>query len=147
MDTYKHRVDKEQKADSFVFQMHVNSGLWEDAEKGAWTDITPFAVEQKFVDKLNEWGVSKDDPMVGSSIQFDREMLREQMPEVEKCFSYRNIDTSSIKELCRRFNPELYSRIDEHTRNAKAHRVLSDIEDTVSELKFYVDNFLFCWEE
>lgn len=143
MDTYAHRRNKEEEEGTFVYKMHQKSELWNDCQDVDFRDVTPFAVETRAVEWLKSQGVNKDDPMAGSSIQFDRLMLREQMPEVEKIFSYRNIDISSFKELCRRINPALYEKLDLLVIPAKTHRVMSDIEDTVNELKFYIDNFLF----
>jgi len=148
MDSYRPRMDSHRDEDSFIWQMHKKSGLWDECIRvSTEIDVTPYHVEGLAAEWLHEQGVSKDDPMVGSSVQFDREMLREQMPEIEKLFSYRNIDISTIKELCRRLNPELYTKLDLEVTNKKAHRVMDDIEDTANELEFYMTNFLFIGDE
>lgn len=132
--------------DDYVLKMHTQNGLWEACRSGGQTLAE---AEQGFVDFLNGHGIGEkqvgDDrePMVGSSIQFDRMMLAEHMPEVEASFSYRNIDISSVKELCRRFNPTIYGHLDAGTTKRGLHRVDPDIEDTAGELEFYVDNFLW----
>lgn len=82
-------------------------------------------------------------PMCGSSIHFDRYRIAQQMPDTDSQFSYRNIDISTVKELCRRLNPEVY-KAREGIQNDKSHRVLSDIEDTVREYMFYQEEF-FLW--
>lgn len=127
------------KPATLVLEMHNKSGLWSDVQ------IHGFTVEQaitRATDWLSKHKVGKEDPMVGSSVQFDREMLREQMLPIFDIFSYRNIDTSSIKELCRRFNPGVYAHLDNITQPKKLHRVVPDLQDTLGELEFYRNEFL-----
>jgi oligoribonuclease len=123
-----------------VLDMHVRSGLF-DIAQAQGMGMVDAQVEAR--DFLASHGVNDGDPMCGSSVQFDRDMLREQLPNVFNKFSYRNIDTSTIKELCRRVNPRVYSLLDETTHPQKLHRVVPDLDDTLGELKFYLDNFVF----
>jgi oligoribonuclease len=123
-----------------VQEMHTKSGLWHDATQFGHPVEEVISEAKIFLDSYN---VGKNDPMVGSSVQFDRLMLEAQMPEIFDKFSYRNIDTSTLKELCRRLNPDIYERLDETTLPKKLHRVEPDLEDTLKEFKFYVDNFLW----
>ena len=58
------------------------------------------------------------------------------MPDLEAFFHYRNIDVSSIKELVKRWYPELVK----HIRKEVSHRALSDIKESIEELKFYKEN-------
>lgn len=131
-------------ADQFVKDMHSDhkSRLFADAlTKGVYLQIART--------RLNEWlcknEVSRDDPLCGSSVQFDRLHLTHWFPEEMAMFSYRNIDVSTLKELCRRLNPTMYSSIETDTHPLKKHRVLPDIEDTIGEFGWYQDNFL--WTE
>jgi hypothetical protein len=63
---------------------------------------------------------------------------------LEKFFTYRNIDVSTLKELCMRFNSDLYVAIkNEFKKEDAKHRVLPDLEATLSEFRVYLDNFLF----
>jgi oligoribonuclease len=64
------------------------------------------------------------------------------MPEVDEAFSYRVIDVSSVKELCRRLNPKVYARLNQEVKKLERHRVMYDINDTLNEYRFYRDNFL-----
>jgi oligoribonuclease len=80
---------------------------------------------------------------VGSSIQFDRDMLRAQYPSILGRFSYRNIDISTLKELCKRLNPELYARFEQVVIPQKKHRVMPDLEDTINEFNSYIESFLW----
>lgn len=128
---------------SFVYEMHDASGLWYLARQRG---MTPTGAETAVGRWLQERGVhSGKDPMCGSSIGFDREFLRAQMPSIDSRFSYRIIDVSSIKESCRRYNPVMYSHMEEdaYTHPKKEHRVLADIEDSISEYRWYVENFFF----
>jgi oligoribonuclease len=67
------------------------------------------------------------------------------MPESMDLFSYRNTDISTVKELCKRFNPVLSRKIAGDVIQKKLHRVLPDIDDTIAELEWYRDSFLF-WD-
>lgn len=85
-------------------------------------------------------------PMCGSSVHFDRKFAEVHLPILNSFFHYRNIDISTLKELCKILNPDLYSRIYSETGFDKAnavHRVLPDIRETLREAEFYFDNFLF----
>lgn len=125
--------------DEFILNMHTKSGLLEDA---CSVGMVPAAAEAEIVEWLTGHGVEKSDPMCGSSVQFDRSWLAEWMPSVHKKFSHRNIDISTVKELCRRLNPELYSKLEQHAPKRELHRALPDLQDTITEARFYVDNFL-----
>ena len=85
-------------------------------------------------------------PMTGSSVgSLDRPFMRDYLPAAHGFFTYRSIDISSIKELCKRLNPKLYSELAASPLALdanKAHRVRDDIRASVAELKFYIDHFL-----
>lgn len=83
-------------------------------------------------------------PMAGSSVQFDRAFALEHFPVLESFFTYRNIDVSSTKELCRIYNPRLSDlmKADERFQKANArHRVLDDISASIAELRMYRHKF------
>lgn len=87
-------------------------------------------------------------PMAGSTVQFDRAFLEEQMPRVADLFTYRNIDVSSIKELAKRWAPRLAEHISQDVCNKKnaVHRVLPDIDNSIAELMAYVEgDFIHAW--
>jgi oligoribonuclease len=73
-------------------------------------------------------------PLAGNSIGTDRRFLAAHLPEVEDFLNYRSIDVSTIKELCRRWHPEIL-------KNAPikkgGHRALQDIRESVAELAYY----------
>lgn len=80
-------------------------------------------------------------PMCGSSVHFDRGFLAVHFPTFAKMFSYRNADVSAVKEFMKRNNPELAAKLPEKTQ--EMHRALPDIDDTITEYKFYAENYLY----
>jgi oligoribonuclease len=88
-----------------------------------------------FVSKYVDPGVS---PMCGNSICQDRRFLYNYMPNLEKFFHYRHIDVSTLKELAVRWRPEIVSSSFKKSR----HLALSDIYDSIDELKYYREHFI-----
>ena len=88
-----------------------------------------------FVSKYVDPGVS---PMCGNSICQDRRFLYNYMPNLEKFFHYRHIDVSTLKELTVRWKPEIVSSSFKKSR----HLALSDIYDSIDELKYYREHFI-----
>lgn len=80
-------------------------------------------------------------PLVGNSVYMDRLFLRKFMPTLNEYLHYRIIDVSTVKELCSRWNPEVSK---EQPKKQYSHRALSDIKESVEELKFYKENFFKC---
>lgn len=130
----------EARAIDYVKEMHQKSGLLvECAAVGKPAD----EAEKEILEWLDGHGVKdRQEPLCGSSVAFDRSFLVTQHPAVEARFHYRNIDISSIKEICRRYNPRLYSRLDEQTSKKEMHRSLPDMLDTIGEFGFYLREFL-----
>jgi len=84
---------------------------------------------------LRQWVPGGISPMCGNSICQDRRFLARQMPQLERYFHYRNLDVSTVKELARRWAPQISVRF---TKEA-AHLALADIHDSIRELRFYRD--------
>lgn len=128
----------------YVNNMHTTSGLWYDAQNNG---ATPKEAETLIMDFLMGHGVPAESlPMAGSSVHFDRGFLETHMPALLKCWGYRNIDVSTIKEVCKLLSPELYTKLDKFgPPKREKHRALDDLEDTANEFKWYADNFL--WTE
>jgi oligoribonuclease len=76
--------------------------------------------------------------MCGNSICQDRRFLAATMPALEAFFHYRNLDVSTLKELARRWRPELLTGF----RKAQAHTALADIQESIDELAYYREHFL-----
>ncbi|MDQ6963130.1 MAG: oligoribonuclease [Mariprofundaceae bacterium] len=85
---------------------------------------------------MKEYAVEGKSPLCGNSIHQDRRFLRRYMPDVDAFLHYRNIDVSTLKELQRRWYPEL--RL---PKKKVAHLALSDIKDSIAELKIYREKF------
>ncbi|MFA7269024.1 MAG: oligoribonuclease [Sterolibacterium sp.] len=77
-------------------------------------------------------------PMCGNSICQDRRFMARHMPKLEDYFHYRNLDVSTLKELCKRWKPELAKGIVKHGK----HTALADIYESIEEMKFYRDHFI-----
>jgi oligoribonuclease len=77
-------------------------------------------------------------PMCGNSICQDRRFLARTMPRLEAFFHYRNLDVSTLKELARRWKPEIL----EGFKKAQAHTALADIQESIDELVYYREHFL-----
>jgi oligoribonuclease len=83
--------------------------------------------------------VSKNrSPMCGNSICQDRRFLARTMPRLEAFFHYRNLDVSTLKELARRWKPDIMAGF----HKAQAHTALADIEESIDELAYYRQHFL-----
>jgi oligoribonuclease len=82
---------------------------------------------------LRQWVAGGTSPMCGNSICQDRRFLARQMPQLERYFHYRNLDVSTLKELARRWAPQISAKF---TKDA-SHLALADIHDSIRELRFY----------
>jgi oligoribonuclease len=84
---------------------------------------------------LKNWVPAGKSPMCGNSICQDRRFMARFMPDLEKYFHYRNLD---VKELARRWKPEIYSGF----KKASKHEALADIYESIDELKYYREHFI-----
>ena len=114
--------------DEWNTNQHNKSGLVDRIKKSSYTyaDAEEMTIEflEKYIDKNKS-------PMCGSGICQDRRFLARCMPELEDFFHYRNLDVSSIKEIAKRWYPDIKFRKDPQ------HIALQDIKDSIEELKFY----------
>jgi oligoribonuclease len=76
--------------------------------------------------------------MCGNSICQDRRFMARYMPRLESFFHYRNLDVSTLKELCRRWRPEVARKFGKRG----AHTALADIFESIDELRFYREHFI-----
>ncbi len=114
---------------------HGRSGLIERVKASLLDEAT---VEDKMLDFLAAHVPARTSPMCGNSICQDRRFLARWMPRLEAYFHYRNLDVSTLKELARRWKPEISKGVVKHGR----HEALADIYESIEELKYYRDNFL-----
>ena len=77
--------------------------------------------------------------LAGNSVHMDKEFLRKDMPQLLDYLHYRIIDTSTLKELCRAWNPSVFNKA---PVKKTAHRALDDILESIAELQYYKDNFI-----
>ena len=91
------------------------------------------------LDYLTERIPASTAPLCGNSIGVDRRFLDRYLPTVDQYLHYRSIDVSSLKELCRRWNPAVYKA---RPGKQETHRALDDIRESLEELRFYRDQFL-----
>jgi oligoribonuclease len=114
---------------------HARSGLTGRVRASAWTEA---AVEQQLLEFLARWMPAGKSPMCGNSICQDRRFMARYMPKLEAWFHYRNLDVSTVKELCRRWAPDTARRF----AKRGAHTALADILESIDELRFYRDHFI-----
>jgi len=116
--------------DEWNTRQHGGSGLTQRVRE---SPITTRAAEQATLDFLAQWVPPGKSPMCGNSICQDRRFLAHQMPRLEAYFMYRNLDVSTLKELARRWYPEVAAGL---TKNS-SHLALDDIRDSIAELRYY----------
>jgi len=114
---------------------HGRSGLV-DRVKGSTVDEAQ--AEARVIAFLQRWVGKGKSPMCGNSICQDRRFLARTMPALEAWFHYRNLDVSTLKELARRWKPDILAGF----RKVQAHTALADIEESIDELVYYREHFL-----
>jgi oligoribonuclease len=96
------------------------------------------AVEAAALAFVREYAAPRISPMCGNSIGQDRRFMARHMPALEAWFHYRNLDVSTLKELCRRWKPEIAKGFEK----ASAHTALADVRESIEELKYYRERFI-----
>ncbi|MEY4960382.1 MAG: hypothetical protein RL610_561 [Pseudomonadota bacterium] len=121
--------------DSWNKSTHGKSGL---IDKVKSSGLTESEVESSMINFLKQHVPPGVSPMCGNSICQDRRFLARTMPQLESYFHYRNLDVSTLKELAKRWRPEIMAGL---TKKSK-HEALSDIYDSIEEMKYYREHFL-----
>jgi oligoribonuclease len=114
---------------------HAKTGL---TEKVKAATLTEPEVEARVVAFLAEHVPPRMSPMCGNSVHQDRRFLARHMPALEAYFLYRNLDVSTLKELAKRWKPEIMAGLVKHGK----HEALADIYESIEELKYYLEHFL-----
>lgn len=114
---------------------HARSGL---IEKVRQSELSEREVETRMIEFLTPWIGAGRSPMCGNSICQDRRFLARHMPRLEGYFHYRNLDVSTLKELVKRWKPEIASGVKKDGR----HEALADIYESIEELKYYREHFI-----
>ncbi len=120
--------------DEWCTRQHGRSGLTQRVRD---SNISEAEAEQSTIRFLQQYVGAGKSPMCGNSICQDRRFLYRYMPELEKFFHYRNLDVSTIKELARRWSPEVLAGVSK----SGAHLAMDDIRDSVNELRHYRQQF------
>ena len=121
--------------DEWNQKTHGRSGL---IDKVKASTLDEAAVEQLALEFLKKYSAKGHSPMCGNSIGQDRRFMARYMPGLETFFHYRNLDVSTLKELCKRWQPEIYKGFKKKGR----HTALADIHESIDELKYYREHFL-----
>jgi oligoribonuclease len=114
---------------------HGKSGLIDKVRASTLTEAQAETVMLEFLSKHVPAGKS---PLCGNTVSQDRRFMFNDMPNLEQFFHYRTIDVSTLKELARRWRPELLKGFEKHSK----HEALADIYESIDELKYYREHFL-----
>lgn len=124
-----------QAMDEWNTNQHGKSGLTSRVQKSI---VTEAQAELATIEFLQQWVPQGASPMCGNSIGQDRRFLVRYMPELANYFHYRNLDVSTLKELVRRWKPEL---INGFTKKG-SHLAMDDVYDSIEELAYYREVFI-----
>ena len=120
--------------DEWNTNQHGKSGLTQRVRD---SKISPAQAEAETIAFLEQWVPKGKSPICGNSICQDRRFLVRGMPTLEAYFHYRNLDVSTVKELARRWRPDVLAGV----KKTSAHLALDDIKDSIAELQHYRDTF------
>jgi oligoribonuclease len=123
------------KMDAWNKGTHGKSGL---IDKVRASTTTEEQAQTAILDFLSQYVPAGSSPMAGNTIGQDRRFLVEYMPKLEAFFHYRNLDVSTLKELSRRWRPEVYASFKKQQR----HTALADVHESIDELEHYRTHFL-----
>lgn len=114
---------------------HARSGLIERVKASTMSEAE---AEEQLLAFLVEHVPPNVSPMCGNSVHQDRRFLSRYMPRLEAHFLYRNLDVSTLKELAKRWKPDIMAGLTKHGK----HEALADIHESIEELKYYREHLL-----
>ncbi|MFL6710412.1 MAG: oligoribonuclease [Massilia sp.] len=123
------------KMDAWNKGTHGRSGL---IDRVRASTVSEEQAEAELIAFLRQYVPAGKSPMCGNTICQDRRFMVRTMPKLEAFFHYRNLDVSTLKELCRRWKPELVGGFKKHQK----HTALADIIESIEELKYYREHFI-----
>jgi len=123
------------KMDAWNKGTHGRSGLIDRVKAST---VSEADAEAALIEFLKRYVPAGKSPMCGNSICQDRRFMVRGMPKLEAFFHYRNLDVSTLKELCRRWKPEIASGFKKHQK----HTALADIVESIEELRYYREHFI-----
>jgi oligoribonuclease len=121
--------------DAWNKSTHAKSGLIDRVKA---SKLEEAAADTQLVEFLKEHVPPGVSPLCGNSVHQDRRFMVKYLPKFEAHFHYRNLDVSTLKELMRRWKPELAAGMTKHGR----HEALADVHESIDELKYYREHFL-----
>lgn len=114
---------------------HQRSGLSDRVRASRSTEAD---VERELIAFVRQWSPRGASPMCGNSVCQDRRFMARYLPELEAWFHYRNLDVSTVKELCKRWSPEVARGF----AKRGAHTAMADILESIDELRYYRERFI-----
>ncbi|NHZ65022.1 oligoribonuclease [Massilia genomosp. 1] len=123
------------KMDAWNKGTHGRSGLIERVKAST---VTEAEAESALIAWLKNYVPAGKSPMCGNTICQDRRFMVRGMPKLEAFFHYRNLDVSTLKELCKRWKPDIVSGFKKHQK----HTALADILESIEELRYYREHFI-----
>lgn len=123
------------KMDNWNKGTHGKSGL---IDKVKASTLSESQAEAQLIVFLSQYVPKKGSPLCGNSIGQDRRFLVKYMPRLEAFFHYRNLDVSTLKELSKRWRPEVYNAFKKQQR----HTALADAHESIDELEHYRQHFI-----
>jgi len=123
------------RMDTWNRSTHARSGLTSRVRESGLDEA---AAEREMLTWVARYVPSRRSPMCGNSICQDRRFMARWMPRLEAFFHYRNLDVSTLKELAKRWNPQVYRSFEKKSR----HEALADIYESIEELKHYRTHWL-----
>lgn len=126
----RHPLERLQAMDDWNRDTHTRSGLWQRVLESS---LDMAEAEARTLDFLKDWVPAGKSPICGNSICQDRRFLAREMPTLERYFHYRNLDVSTVKELAKRWAPQVAAGL----KKTGAHTALADIRESVAELAYY----------
>ena len=123
------------KMDKWNIHTHTKSGLLERIKTEG---LSLADAELQILQLIKHYVPKGQSPLCGNTIYQDRKFIVKYMPNLEAYLHYRNIDVSSIKELARRWYPEIASGFKKHNK----HQALEDIHESINELKYYREHIM-----
>ncbi len=121
--------------DSWNRSTHGKSGLTDRVKASTLTEAQ---AELALIEFLSKYVPAGKSPLCGNTVSQDRRFMFNYMPKLEQFFHYRTIDVSTLKELARRWKPELLKGFEKRSK----HEALADIYESIDELKYYRDTFI-----
>lgn len=121
--------------DEWCTRTHGETGLTQRVKD---SDTSEREAELATIEFLTRWVDKGASPICGNSVGQDRRFLVKYMPELEAYFHYRTLDVSTLKELARRWKPDILPGF----KKQNTHLALDDIRESVAELAYYREHFL-----